>query len=96
MEKDNNNNEVDNMDKKINLSDVSDRFIDWFKDRDVYLNQYNKIRLELGKMCILTKRELKNYCDSRGIIYDEYIIDDIQNEIIDDILENMDGIEDFC
>ena len=47
-------------------------------------------------MCILTEKELKKYCKGRDMIYDEHSIDEIQNKIIDDILENMEGIEGFC
>ena len=96
MEKENNNKKFDNTDRKLHISDVSDGFIDWFKDRSGYLKQYNKIRVELGKMCILTDKELKKYCKGRDIFYDEHSIDKIQNKIIDDILENIEGIEDFC
>jgi hypothetical protein len=86
----------ENNQQPCTISDVSDSFIDWFKDRNGYLNQYNKIRVELGKMCILTEKELKKYCKGRDMIYDEHSIDEIQNKIIDDILENMEGIEGFC
>ena len=96
MNKDNKNTEVDNTDKKLHISDVSDDFVNWFEDRESYLKQYKKIQKELGNMCNLTKKELEKYCKGREISYDDNDIDDIQNVILDNILDNMEGIENYC